>query len=128
MGYNKIILLGNVAKDIEIRKVGDNKSVCDIRLAVSEKRKSGDETLFMDCTCWEKTAELAAQYLAKGRQVLLEGRLRMQEWNDKESGQKRSKITMTVDKMVFVGGKSDAPVDQQRVQDTPPVGDTDVLF
>ena len=81
-GYNKVTLLGNVTRDLELRYTPSGTAVCDIGLAVSEKRKNGEETLFIDCTAWDKTAELAVEYLAKGRQVFLEGRLKLDQWND----------------------------------------------
>ena len=113
-------MLGNITREIELRYTPSGMAVCDIGLAVSEKRKSGEETLFIDCTVWDKTAELAAEYLAKGRQVLFEGRLKLDQWNDKESGAKRSKISMTVDKMVFIGGgKNEAKEPQLTPQLTP---------
>ena len=115
-GFNKTILMGNITRDIELRYTPGGKAVCDIGLAVNEKRKSGEEVMFIDCTLWEKTAELGAEYLAKGRQVLFEGRLKQDTWNDKDTGAKRSKIGLTVDKMVFVGGKDDNQQPRQRQQ------------
>jgi len=115
-GFNKTILMGNITRDIELRYTPGGKAVCDIGLAVNEKRKSGEEVMFIDCTLWDKTAELGAEYLAKGRQVLFEGRLRQDTWDDKDTGAKRSKIGLTVDKMVFVGGKDDNQQPRQRQQ------------
>ena len=106
MSYNKVTLLGNITRDIELRYTPSGKAVCDVNLAVNDNRKNGDTT-FVQCTCWDKTAELASQYLAKGRQVLFEGRLKMDEWNDKETGQKRTKLGVVVEKMVFVGGNGE---------------------
>jgi single-strand DNA-binding protein len=103
-GFNNVILLGNITRDIELRYTTSGTAVCDIGLAVNQKRKSGEEVVFVDCTCWEKTAELASEYLSKGRQVLVRGRLKMDEWNDKGTGQKRSKIGVVVNELVFVGG------------------------
>jgi len=115
-GFNKIIIVGNITRDIELRYTPSGLAVCDIGLAVTEKRKKGDETVFIDCTAWDKTATLAAEYLAKGRPVMFEGRLKQDQWNDKETGAKRSKIGMTIDKMVFLGSKDD---NQQQSQQQP---------
>ena len=126
-GFNKVVLLGNITRDIELRETPSGMKVCDIGLAVNEKRKNGEDVMFIDCTLWDKTASLAAEYLAKGRQVLFEGRLKQDTWNDKDTGAKRSKIGLTVDKMVFVGGREDSQQqpqqqytpEQQRQMDTP---------
>ena len=106
-GFNKVMLLGNITRDIELRYTPSGSAVCDIGLAVNQKKKGGDEVLFINCTAWEKTAELAAEYLEKGRQVLIEGRLKLDTWNDKDTGQKREKISVVVNNMVFVGSKNE---------------------
>ena len=110
-GFNQVTLLGNITRDIEERKTGSGMAVCNIGLAVNEKRKNGEEVLFIDCTAFDKTAEIAAQYLSKGRQVLLSGRLKLDQWNDKNTGEKKSKIGMIVDKLTFIGGKDDSRVE-----------------
>lgn len=116
--FNQITLLGNVVRDLEPRAVGDSQ-VCDISLAVNDRVKKGsewvDETTFIDCTCWGKTAEIACNYLTKGSPVLLAGRIKQDNWLDKASGEKRSKIKMVVDRLTLVGGKRE---DAQQAQPT----------
>ena len=122
-GYNRVILIGNLTRDPEVRYTPQGVAVCDLRLAVTTKRGSSrdggerrDETLFIDATVWERNAENAQQYLAKGRPVLVEGRLIEDSWDDKSTGEKRSKVKITVDRMQFLprndgagGGGGDAP-------------------
>lgn len=100
--YNKVVLVGNLCADPVIRYTGSGTGVCDLRLAVTTKRKAGDETLFVDVTTWDKQAENCCQYLNKGSQVLVDGRLVLDEWNDKDTGQKRSKITVTAQVVQFL--------------------------
>ncbi|MHC4886389.1 MAG: single-stranded DNA-binding protein [Planctomycetota bacterium] len=91
-GFNRVIIMGNLTKDPELRYTPSGTAVTDLRLAVTTKRRAGDETLFIDVTAWERQAETCCEYLSKGKAVLVEGRLKMDEWNDRESGQKRSKV------------------------------------
>ena len=122
--FNKVILIGNLTRDVEVRYIGSGSAVADVSLAINEsyKDKEGnkvDNTVFVDCTLWGKTAELAGQYLAKGKPVMFEGRLTMEKWDDKETGQKRSKMKVTVESMQFLGtpsGGKDAPQEEQRPQ------------
>jgi len=105
--YNKTILLGNLTADPELRYTGNGTAVCDLRLAVNTKSKDKEETLFIDCTVWDKTAENCAEYLHKGSQVLVEGRLRTDQWEDRDTGKKRSKIAMTANTVQFLGGANE---------------------
>jgi single-strand DNA-binding protein len=122
--FNKVILIGNLTRDVEVRYLASGSAVADVSLAVNESYKDRDgnkvdDTVFVDCTLWGKTAELAGQYLAKGKPVLFEGRLKMEKWDDKETGQKRSKMKVTVEFMQFLGspsGGKDAPQEQERPQ------------
>jgi single-strand DNA-binding protein len=107
--YNRVILIGNVTRDIEVRNAGaSGVYVCDIGLAVNERRKQGnewvDDTTFVDCTAFGKTAEFAGEHLAKGMPVLVEGRLKLESWE--KDGQKRSKLKVIVDQLRFVGPKA----------------------
>ena len=151
--FNKVILIGNLTRDVEVRHTPSGSAVADVSLAINEsyKGKDGnkvDNTVFVDCTLWGKTAELAGQYLAKGRPVMFEGRLTMEKWDDKETGQKRSKMKVVVESMQFLGSPSggkdapqeeDRPARQQQVRqsapqkqstfyDNPPSGGDDVPF
>ena len=108
--YNHVALVGNVTRDIELKYLRSGMAVCEIGLAVNERRKQGDqyvdEPVFVDITLWGKTAELAAQYVAKGDPVLIEGRLKLDAWTDKD-GAKRSKLKVTGERLVFLKGRSD---------------------
>ena len=106
-GYNKTILLGNLTADPELRYTGTGTAVTDLRLAVNTKSKDKEETLFIDCTVWDKTAENCAEYLHKGSQVLVEGRLRTDQWEDRDTGKKRSKIAMIAHNVQFLGGANE---------------------
>ena len=124
--FNKVILIGNLTRDVEVRYLANGTAVSDVSLAVNESYKNRDgqkvdSTVFVECTLWGKTAELAGQYLAKGKPVLFEGKLKLDQWDDKETGKKRSKLGVTVESMQFLGspsGGKDAPQEepQQRQQ------------
>lgn len=109
--YNKVILLGNLTRDPEVRYTPGGSAVCDITLAVNhqwtDKRSNErkEEVSFIDVTLWGRTAEIAGEYLGKGRPVLIEGRLQQDKWDDKETGQKRSKLKVVADAMQLLGGK-----------------------
>ena len=110
--FNKVIVMGNLTRDVELRHIPSGTAVADISVAINDRRKVGDEwvdeTTFVDVTLWGRTAEVAAEYLSKGSPVFVEGKLKQESWEDKESGQKRSKIKIVADRMQLVGSKSDA--------------------
>jgi single-strand DNA-binding protein len=113
--FNKVILVGNVTRDIELRSIGNGANVCDLGLAVNDRKKtqSGewvDETTFVDVTLWNKTAEIAAQYLGKGSPVLIEGKLKLESWET--DGQKRTKLKVVGERMQMLGGKKESAVQQ----------------
>jgi len=104
--YNKVILMGNLTRDVEIRHAGST-AVGNFGLAVNRKYKTQageqrEEVAFVECTAWGKTAEIMAQYLGKGRAVMLEGRLVQDVWEDKNGGGKRSKLSVVVESFQFV--------------------------
>ena len=108
--FNKVMLMGNLTRDVETRTAG-NTTVGNFGIALNRKYKTKDgeqreETTFVDCTAWGRTAEVMAQYIGKGDPVFIEGRLKLDEWEDKNSGQKRSKIEVVVESFQFVGGAS----------------------
>jgi len=115
--FNRVILAGNITRDIELRQVGGGTSVCDIGMAVNDRKKNGDEwieeTTFVDVTLWGRTAEVASQYLQKGSPVLIEGKLKMDSWEDKDSGAKRTKLKVVGERMQLLGkgggGESPTP-------------------
>ena len=106
--FNKVILMGNLTRDPELRTLQSGMRVAKLGLAVSEvwkDRTTGEQkevTCFVDVDVWDKLADLCGQYLAKGRPVLVEGRLRTDEWTSKE-GEKRSKLVVRADTVKFVG-------------------------
>jgi single-strand DNA-binding protein len=111
--FNKVILLGNLTRDPQVRYTPGGTAVAELGLAVNrtwfdQKTNSRrDETTFVDVTLWGRQAEVAGEYLAKGRQVLIEGRLQLDTWEDKESGQKRSKLKVVSENMKMVGGRGE---------------------
>ena len=107
--YNRSIIVGNLTRDVELRQIPGGTSVADIGVAINDREKRGDEwvdvTTFIDVTLWGRTAEVAAEYLSKGSPVLVEGKLRLETWNAKETGEKRSKLKIVADKMQLLGTK-----------------------
>ena len=106
--FNRVILLGNITRDFEVKYLQSGMAVTELGLAVNERRKnqSGEwveETVFVDVTLWGRTAEVAGEYLSKGSPVLIEGRLRLDSWE--KEGQKHSKLRVTCDRMQMLGGK-----------------------
>lgn len=113
--FNKVILVGNVTRDIELRSINSASSVCDLGIAVNDRKKTAsgewvDEVTFIDVTLWNRTAEIAAEYLGKGSSVLIEGRLKLEQWET--DGQKRSKLKVIGDRMQMLGGKKESAVQQ----------------
>lgn len=105
--YNRVILVGNLTRDPELRYIPSGAAVSEIGLAVNDRVKKGDqwvdETTFVDVTLWARTAEVANEYLSKGSSVLIEGRLKLDSWE--KDGQKRSKLRVVADKMQMLGGR-----------------------
>ena len=108
--FNKVILAGNLTRDIEIRYTSNSAAVAEIGLAVNRKwfdkqtKQQKEEATFVDVTLWGKNAENASQYLQKGSSLLIEGRLQLDQWDDKQTGQKRSKLRVVCESMQFLGG------------------------
>ncbi len=104
---NKVMLLGNLTRDPELRHTPKGSAVADLGVAVNRKIQDGnggwkDETTFVDVTVWGSSAENAHKYLSKGRGVFIEGRLQMDTWDDKATGQKRSKLKVVADNVQFL--------------------------
>ena len=125
--YNKVILVGNLTRDPELKYLQSGTAVVNTGIAVNDRRKdkSGnviDETTFVDLTFWGRTAEVVNEYLTKGSPVLVEGRLKLDSWE--KDGQKRSKLSVTCEKMQMLGTKSDGNGQKQAqpesYQDFPP--------
>ena len=106
---NKVLLIGNLTQDPELRRIPSGTAVSTLRLAVSEsfQNKSGERverTVFLDVDVWDRQAENCQQYLSKGSPIFVEGRLQMDQWDDKETGQKRSRLKVRADRVQFLGG------------------------
>lgn len=107
---NKVILLGNLTRDPELRYTPQGSAVCEFALALNHtytNKQTGqkvEEVSFIDIVAWGRTAEICAEYLKKGRQVFIEGRLKQDRWESPE-GKKMSKIRVTAENVQFVGGR-----------------------
>jgi single-strand DNA-binding protein len=106
--FNRVILLGNLTRDVEVRYLQSGTAVADVGLAVNDRRKGQngewiEETTFVDVTLWGRTAEVAGEYLGKGSPILIEGRLKYDTWE--KDGQKRSKLSVVCERMQMVGSK-----------------------
>ncbi len=105
--FNRVILVGNLTRDPELRYIPSGTAVSDIGLAVNDRVKRGDqwvdEVTFVDITLWGRTAEIANEYLSKGSPVLIEGRLKLDRWE--KDGQKHSKLKVVGDRLQMLGSK-----------------------
>lgn len=105
--YNRVILMGNLTRDPEVRYTPSGTAVSEIGLAVNDRRKGADgqwteETTFVDITLWGRQAEVAGEYLSKGSPILVEGRLKLDSWE--KDGQKRSKLRVVGERFQMLGG------------------------
>lgn len=103
---NQVILLGRLTRDPEQRTTTSGKTIVSFGLAV-DRAGQDDSADFFDVTAWEKLGDLIMQYLGKGRRVLVQGRLRQDSWDDKETGKKRSRVEVTATDVTFLDGPSD---------------------
>ena len=106
---NKILLIGNLTHDPELRRIPSGTAVVTLRMAVNEsfKSKTGEaveKAICLDVDVWDRQAETCQQYLSKGSPVLIEGRLQMDTWDDKETGQKRSRLKVRAERVQFLSG------------------------
>jgi single-strand DNA-binding protein len=107
--YNRVILVGNLTRDIELRYIPSGQAVSDVTVAVNDRRKTAsgdwvDEATFVDVTLWGRNAEVASEYLSKGSPVLIEGRLKLDRWET--DGQKRSKLRVICEKMQMLSARA----------------------
>jgi single-strand DNA-binding protein len=110
--FNKVYLIGNLTRDPELRVTPKGTAICQFGLAVNRqfKDESGalrDETTFVDIEAWGKQGETVAKYCTKGRPLFVEGRLKFDQWEDKTSGQKRSKLKVVLEGFQFLGSRGD---------------------
>jgi len=105
--FNRVILVGNLTRDVELKYTAGNTAVTEVGLAVNDRVKKNnewvDETTFVDVTLWGRSAEVASEYLSKGSSVLIEGRLKLDTWE--KDGQKRSKLHVIGERMQMLGGR-----------------------
>jgi single-strand DNA-binding protein len=133
--FNRVILVGNLTRDPELRYIPSGTAVTDVGLAVNDRRKTAngewvEETTFIDITLWGRTAEVASEYLSKGSPVLIEGRLKLDTWETND-GQKRSKLKVIGERMQMLsarggggaGGGTGRRPQQTSQQETPPEPD-----
>ena len=107
--FNRVIIMGNLTAEIDLRSTPGGTSVADVSLAINDRRKNqaGDwveDTTFVDVTLWGRTAEVACEYLGKGSPILIEGRLKLDTWET--DGQKRSKLKVICERMQMLGSNS----------------------
>jgi single-strand DNA-binding protein len=110
--FNKVYLMGNLTRDPEVRVTPKGTSICQFGLAISRswKDESGqtrEEATFVDIEAWGKPGEIISKYCTKGRPLFVEGRLKFDQWEDKTSGQKRSKLKVVLENFQFIGGRAD---------------------
>ena len=107
---NKVMLMGNLTRDPEVRYTPKGTAVAELGLAINriytaDNNEKREETTFVDVTLWGRTAEIAGEFLKKGRPVFIEGRLQLDTWDDKQTGQKRSKLKVVGEAMQLIGSR-----------------------
>ena len=140
MSFNKVILVGNLGRDPELRYTPQGTPVCSFSMATNERRKDKtgemqDQTTWFRVTLWGRQAETASQYLTKGRPVYIEGRLRVEEWTDRD-GKPRHTLEVHATDMQFIGGGArteEAPMERAAAAggapaDQPDLADDDIPF
>lgn len=140
MSFNKVILVGNLGRDPELRYTPQGTPVCSFSMATNERRKDKagemqDQTTWFRVTLWGRQAETASQYLTKGRPVYIEGRLRVEEWTDRD-GKPRHTLEVHATDMQFIGGgrNEEPPMERERAAaagaptDQPDIADDDIPF
>lgn len=135
MAFNKVILMGNLTADPEVRTTPSGQSVTSFSLAVNRTFRGSDgnrreETSFINCTAWGNTGETIAKYVGKGRQLLVSGRLQQRSWEDKETGKRRSAIDVIVEEFSFVndgrGSGANAAGGSHKASSQPPADTAEV--
>ena len=118
---NKVQIIGNLTRDVELKYTPKGTAVGELGIAVNRKWKTDsgekrEEVTYVDICCFGKTAEIASEYLKKGSSVYIEGRLQLETWDDKQSGQKRSKLKVVCEGMQFLGSKPQGQQEPRREQ------------
>lgn len=107
--YNRVTLIGNLTRDIEMRATQGGMQVAKFGLAINRKSKDQETTCFVDCTAFDKSAELLHRYVRKGSPLFIEGRLEFSTWEAKDGGGKRSKLSVVVENFQFLSDGEQAP-------------------
>jgi len=130
--FNKVILIGNLTRDVELKYLPKGTAVCNLSLAVNRrwKNEAGEEkedVYFAECKAFGKQAETLAQYVRKGNPLMIEGRLTREEWDDKKTGDKRSTTRIMIETFQFLKERSEgaAPAPRQEAAPTAPKPDLD---
>jgi single-strand DNA-binding protein len=135
--FNKVILIGNLTRDPELRYTANGQAVATVGLAVNRRFKTRDgeqreDTAFVDCTAWARQAEVLCEYVKKGDPIFIEGRLQYRTWEDRETGAKRSKLDVVVENFQFLprgqrggGGPAESGTQGDEME---PLSDDDIPF
>ncbi len=132
--FNKVILMGNLTRDPEVRYTPNGAAVASFAIAVNRKYKQGEETKeevsYIDIVVFGKQAESCGQYINKGESVLIDGRLQQRRWDDKETGQKRNKIEVVAQSVNFMPKRSSGGAGHGHAEPAPeaPVDEGDIPF
>jgi single-strand DNA-binding protein len=137
MNLNRVMIAGNLTRDVAIKFLAGDKAIGEFGVAINRKWKDAngqqkEEVTFVDVEAWGRTAELCAQYLAKGRGCFIEGRLKLEQWEDKKDGSKRSKLKVVAENVQFIGGRehggerqAEPKAEPQRQESAPSGGGSD---
>ena len=138
MSVNKVILVGNLGRDPEVRHLPTGMKVANFSLATSMKRKTGEQTEWHNIVAFDRLADLAEKYLRKGKQIYLEGRLQTRQWEAKDGSGKRQRTEIIMSEMQFIGGRGEGGGDYAGAgassagggadMPTAPIDDEDIPF
>jgi len=125
--YNKVILMGNLTRDPEVRYTSSGTAIAKLGIAVNRSWSNKDgqkqeETTFVDVDAFGRQAETIGQYLKKGRPIMVEGRLKLDQWDDKQTGQKRSKLGVVLDRFEFIDSRGEGGGDDFSSESSSPSG------
>ena len=125
--------LGNATKAAEVKYLPSGSAVCEIDLAINDSyfnkttNQKVESVSYITCVFFGKTAEICGQYVTKGKQLLVQGKLKQESWTDKTSGDKRSKIKVVADSMQLLGGKSESPSSQHQERTQAPQSEPELV-
>ena len=126
MQFNQVNIAGNLTRDPEIKLFANEKSVAEFTIAANRKVNGKERVVFIEVKAWDRLAELAGKYLTKGTAVFISATLEMDEWNDKETGKKRTKHYINAGNIQLLGAKGDKAAPRQERSDSPPAYDDDM--